>query len=366
VRAVIESDFLLPPAGSLLLFLATTSGPGTPAAITSSGAVAPAFVRTLPPLGPTEIARVEPNVLTLDFVDVTAGGETRENLYCYQAAQFVFQRHGLKGNPWESAVQYRDEILQRSLPPDSGFEAGYRFTIDQTVPGDLELVLERADLLTVVCNGRPVTPKAGAWWLDRAFGVVPLAEAARVGENVVTVRARPLTHFHELEPAYLRGSFRLRPAKEGFVVVPDAPLVAGAWRDQGHPFYAAGVVYRQSFEVPAPLAGSYAVSLPAWHGSVARVRVNGAEVGMVAWAPWTCDVTSGLRPGRNTIEVEVVGTLKNTLGPHHGNPPLGRAWPAGFRAAPKGGRAAGTEYSTVGYGLFAPFVLQQSRPRAGS
>ncbi len=357
----IEADYLLPPAGSLLLFLAATPGP-LPAAGESPGAAAPVVVRTLPPRGAIEIARAEPNVLTLDYVDVAAGGEKRENIYFFQAAQFVFQRHGLKGNPWESAVQYQDEILRRPAAPDSGFEAGYRFTIEQPVPGDLELVLERADLLTVTCNGRPVAPQPGAWWLDRAFGVVPLGEAARVGENIVTVRARPLTHFHELEPAYLRGSFRLRPAREGFVVVPDAPLVTGAWRDQGHPFYAAGVVYRQTFEVPAPLAGTYAVALTAWHGSVARVRVNGVAAGIVAWAPWTCDVTSGLLPGRNTIEVEVVGTLKNTLGPHHGNPPLGRAWPAGVRAAPKAGRAAGTEYSTVGYGLFAPFVLQQSRP----
>lgn len=353
-----EADFLLPPAGSLLLFAARSGSEkmDTKAAAAAAGLVAAA--RTLPPLGPVEIARAEPNVLTLDFVDVTAQGETRADLYCYRAAQFIFTQHGLKANPWESSVQYRDELLQRTFPAESGFSASYRFTVEQRVPADLALVLERADLYAITCNGQPVTPTPGAWWLDRAFGVVPLAAAARVGENVVTLTARPLTHLHELEPAYLRGSFALRPSPAGFIVEPDAPLVLGAWRDQGHPFYAAGVAYRQKFELPAAPAGRYTVTLPSWYGSVARVRVNGQAAGVIAWAPWSCDVTSLLRPGENTIEVQVVGTLKNTLGPHHNNPPLGRAWPTGFRAAPKTGRAPGTEYSTVGYGLFAPFLLQ--------
>ena len=98
--------------------------------------------------------------------------------------------------------------------------------------------------------------------------------------------------------------------------------------------------------------------MPSWSGSVAKVVVNGIEAGFVGWPPWRCDVTAHLHRGENTIEVTVIGTLKNTLGPHHGNPPLGRAWPASFRAAPKQGRARGDDYSTVGYGLFAPFSLE--------
>ncbi len=55
----------------------------------------------------------------------------------------------------------------------------------------------------------------------------------------------------------------------------------------------------------------------------------------------------------------VIGTLKNTLGPHHGKPALGAAWPAGFHAANKQSPAPGNEYSTVGYGLFEPFQLRK-------
>jgi hypothetical protein len=90
---------------------------------------------------------------------------------------------------------------------------------------------------------------------------------------------------------------------------------------------------------------------------VAKVTVNGKAAGYVASPPWEVEVGSLLRPGQNTIEVLVIGTLKNTLGPHHGNPALGTAWPAMFQRGPSPGPPPGKDYSTVGYGLMAPFVL---------
>jgi hypothetical protein len=83
-------------------------------------------------------------------------------------------------------------------------------------------------------------------------------------------------------------------------------------------------------------------------------------------APWSLDVTAEMRPGVNRIEVEVVGTLKNTLGPHHGDPALGTAWPGMFQKGPSPGPPPGASYSTVGYGLFEPFVLIHSAPAAGA
>jgi hypothetical protein len=53
----------------------------------------------------------------------------------------------------------------------------------------------------------------------------------------------------------------------------------------------------------------------------------------------------------------VIGTLKNTRGPHHGNPQLGTAWPAMFQKGPSPGPPPGRDYSTGGCGLMRPFVL---------
>ena len=141
------------------------------------------------------------------------------------------------------------------------------------------------------------------------------------------------------------------------MITGDAPLELGPWNEQGHPFYATGVAYIETFDVAKP-TGRYFVSLPKWYGSVAKVNVNGKPAGHIAWQPWQCDVTEQIKPGRNEIEVVVIGTLKNTLGPHHGNPGVGRAWPGMFRNGPEPGPPPGKQYHTLGYGLFEPFVLR--------
>jgi hypothetical protein len=167
-----------------------------------------------------------------------------------------------------------------------------------------------------------------------------------------------MTIYHELESAYLLGSFALEAADSGFTIVPARPLKLGKWNQQGCPFYAAGVSYKQRFRISRP-SGRYFILLPDWYGSVAKVLVNGRSAGYVYHRPWECDVTKFISSGVNNIEVVVIGTLKNTLGPHHGNPSLGTAWPAMFQKAPSPGPPPGKQYHNVGYGLFKPFELQK-------
>ena len=344
----VRGRFELPPSGSLLLFVAQQKQPAAEAVATQATAV--------PSSEPVEVRRLEPNVLTLDYVDLSAGGQTKKGLYFYDAQRMAFAANGTERNPWDSAVQFGDELIRQKYPATSGFEATYHFTIDGAVPGDLEIVLERPDLYTITCNGKPVSVKPDAWWLDRSFGRIDLAALAQSGENSVTLRAQPFTIYHELEPAYLRGSFRLRPADAGFVLTADKPLELGVWNAQGHPMYSAGVAYSQTFEIGEP-AGRYQVRVPNWYGSVAQVVVNGKEAGYLVAPPWQCDVSAALHPGKNTIEVVVLGTLKNTLGPFHTGPLRGSAWPGSFHQGPDA-QPAGDKYDTIGYGMVEPFVLE--------
>ena len=108
-------------------------------------------------------------------------------------------------------------------------------------------------------------------------------------------------------------------------------------------------------------AGRFVVSLPNWYGSVAKVAINGKPAGFIDAPPWECDVTKWVKRGQNEVEVTVIGTLKNTLGPHHGKPALGSAWPGSFQKGPSS-PPPGTDYSTVAYGLFEPFAHRLRRP----
>ncbi len=370
-------EFVLHPCGSLLLFLANEQ------AVPAEAGSGVAF-HAIDPRDSMAIRRLDPNVLTLDYVDVHVVGESRKAVYCPQAAKFIFQKHGLPdGDPWSRAVQFGDELITKTFPADSGFSASYRFTIEESVPESLEIVVERPDLYTITCNGKPVEATKDAWWLDKAFGRIELSKAAKVGENVVTITASPLTMYHELEPAYVIGDFSVESAEAGFVIQPAKRLELGSWKAQGMPLYGNRVSYSQSFDVVkrggyralsgtrlpdvGEKGGRFQVRLsgllrdpakPEWYGSVAKVIVNSKPAGHIAFQPWNLDVTDFIRPGANTVEVVVTGTLKNTLGPHHAGEMVGRAWPTAFEQGSEAGPPPGEKYHTLDYGLFEPFTLQ--------
>ena len=73
------------------------------------------------------------------------------------------------------------------------------------------------------------------------------------------------------------------------------------------------------------------------------MAVNGKPAGFIDAPPWECDVTKWVKRGQNEVEVTVIGTLKNTLGPHHGKPALGAAWPGSFHVGPNPGPPPGAE-----------------------
>jgi hypothetical protein len=173
----------------------------------------------------TKIRRLEDNVLTLDYVDVKAGGEEKKDVYTWQANRWIFQKHGYPaGNPWDNQVQFKDELITKKFPADSGFEAVYHFTLQESVPKNLAMVIERPDLYKISCNGTEIKAEPGVWWLDRAFGKIDLSKVAETGKNTVKIVASPMTIEHELEPAYLIGDFSLQNTGKGFAVVPPKAL----------------------------------------------------------------------------------------------------------------------------------------------
>lgn len=354
----VEADYAIPPGGSLLLCV-------TEKRARAEGPAAPEAAEDMPSAAPVEVSRESPNVLTLDYCDLTLGGKTEKDLYFYDAQRKTFAFHGVDRNPWDSAVQYKTNILDLDkFAANSGFEATFWFTVvksDFYDFSDLRAVVERPELFSVSINGREVKPTAGEWWLDKAFAVYAIGAHVVSGKNRLAVKARPFTINSELEPVYLLGDFALDAAPLGFALRTARPLGPGPWTTYGLPMYSGAVLYKKVFTVPAEeAAGSrYVIRLGAWRGAAAEVRVAGKPAGVVGFAPFELDVTNALKAGENEVVVAVYGTLKNTLGPFHNGPPLGRAWPGSFQQGAKGGRPPGAEYGVVDYGLFEDFRLER-------
>jgi len=353
-KGVVKVDFSLPRGGSLLLcFRPKEVKPGR------SEAGARAVIAAVS--GP-EIKRLGKNILALDYCDLTLNNQTERDLYFYQAQAKVFQAHGLQVNPWDHAVQYKKNIVdQDTFGTKSGFEAAYSFTVSEGIQKEtFEAVIERPELYQVSINGNRIDPTKNRWWLDKAFGVFDIGRYVVEGENCIVLKSSPFTIHTELQPLFILGDFAVQSREKGFGIAPAAAMKLGSWAEQGMPLYGEGVEYTKKVQLSDAELKSRKVfvHLGKWSGVVAEVKMNGKKVGVIGFEPFELDVRQQLRPGANEVSVIVYGSLKNTLGPHHNNPLLGRAWPGAFQQGAKDGRPPGSKYHVVGYGLLEDFSVE--------
>ena len=294
----------------------------------------------------------------IDFCDIEVGKELIKDLHTYDAADKVYKYHGFKnGNPWNTSVQFKTNIVDRdTFGLNTGFTATYHFAIkgkfDVT---SLKAVVERTDLWTVSLNGEEIRPEIGKWWLDRLFGVFSIGSKVRTGDNTITLKTSPMKIHAEIEPVYILGDFSVVTAAKGWMIeAPASVYTTGSWKKQGLPFYSWGITYSKEFNIEKA-EGIWVVSLGTWNGTVAEVKVNGQPVNVIAFPPYQTNVTSFIKPGINKIEVKVIGSLKNLLGPHHNNPKPGLVSPWIWRYVK--GYPSGSDYQLVDYGLMDNFVL---------
>jgi hypothetical protein len=344
----------IPPGGSRLLL------------ITDKSIAAPATVETkdsspVQPTGPIEVKRLTPNILTIDYLDLESGSFRKDDMYFMTAMYKLFELSGLKtGNPWQHKIQYRKQYLEMdNFTGDSRFKVRYHFTVDPSLPDDalrsLHAVVERPGLWEVSLNGNVIVPESGKWWLDRHFPVYPIGKFTRKGENSIELTADKMSVFSELMPVYILGEFSLGNSGRGFLIKPPATIGLHSWKESGMPFFGDQVSYSRSYQVDEP-SGTYQVQMGPWRGSVASVRVNGENAGIVGWEPYAADVTSLIRKGLNHIEIRITGSLKNTLGYHH-VPQTG--WidsPFSWNQGPDN-QPAGSSYHFLDYGLYKEFSL---------
>jgi hypothetical protein len=163
---------------------------------------------------------------------------------------------------------------------------------------------------------------------------------------------------NELEPVYLTGDFGAAAQDKGFRIVPASTLNVGSWKEQNLPFYSDSVSYTRRYALER--GGKYKVVLGKWAGTVAEVRVNGKSAGVIGWQPYELPIGNLARSGQNVVEVLVSGSLKNLLGPHHGNIARGMASPGNVRNAPAT-MPPGANYDQFPYGLMEDFKVVRIR-----
>ena len=88
------------------------------------------------------------------------------------------------------------------------------------------------------------------------------------------------------------------------------------WTDQSDPgikFYSGKATYRKIFDYPEPRPlNPLFLSLGVVH-NLAHVRLNGKDLGTVWCAPWHVDITQAVKPGANTLEIDIINLWPNRL-----------------------------------------------------
>jgi len=78
-------------------------------------------------------------------------------------------------------------------------------------------------------------------------------------------------------------------------------------------YYSGTATYRKSFDAPnMPAKNKTYLDLGTVH-SIARVRLNGMDLGVAWTAPWRVDITDILRPTGNQLEIDISNTWINRL-----------------------------------------------------
>jgi len=245
-------------------------------------------------------------------------------------------------------------------------EFKYSFTADFSTrrPESVHLIVERPATYDIIFNGLPVPadqpqgePTDLGWWRDIAFHRLdvsqllnPQARNDVVLRRVITGEAERmrlmtqpeagpeernrLRYGQEIEPVYIIGEFLVNSqapfegVERGAVRTRGRFVLADDWTqsktgdlvEQGLPFYAGGVRLSQTVRVPEKALKSAAgatLTFDPPNAITARVTVNKQPLPPRGWRPYEFEVGGLLSAGRNEVQVELTGSCRNLLGPHH-------------------------------------------------
>jgi len=304
-------EFILPPAGSLLLTLGSSVDGSE-----SEPQPYCLLFGDIKPL-PTEFdfVRTEENVLVMDRISYSLDGgrtfskEDMEHRIRKHLAEHFGTTAALEWQPW---VAIRKKLFEGKGGP---IVLRYRFISDLDKP-NASLVIEDIQKGKLTVNGQPVDTSSPGWHWDRGFGKVDISQLVVRGQNVVDFAVH-YDHLTEVESAYVVGDFgvELTDPFSSKIVAERSKLKLGSWSNQGYPFYPGRMIYKTDFTANAGKRIFLRLLHPS--GTLYKIRVNGVEVGSILWRPYEIEVTQHAKPGNNKLEIEVVSSLQNAWGPLH-------------------------------------------------
>lgn len=258
----------------------------------------------------------EPNALLLDRAQYAFDGEpyaekAEDSIrICGLGRARFYQKHR-----WQTVFQPWVPVPEE-LKNDKGHLLRRKFTFRTDIPlENTFLALELAEEARIFLNGTEIKKTVDGWYVDKCIRTVPLP---RMDKGQVTIEVEtPFTLRSRSEWCYLLGDFGVRV--EGPRVTATERKKALSFTDltaQTLPFYTGNITYHLCFFEAE--GARRTLQLPAFGGAAARVRLDGADRGLVALSPFCLDLGE-VSPGEHCLEITLYGTRYNGFGPLHNN-----------------------------------------------
>ena len=268
-------------------------------------------------IGPvTEFTRSNPNVLTLDFCQYRFKGDKWSDIKPVWKAQLEIRRKLGMRDIHVNGIEQRWRWIYQPHPNDNTpVEFRFTFNVRDIPKTPVSLVVENAEDFGIYLNGEAISNKPDGWYLDRSFDRIKLP-ALKKGENEI-ILACLYKNRMEVEDCYIIGDFGVDILTREIIKEPDR-LHFGDWCMQGYPHYAGSISYREELDIDLEDNERIFIKIGKHSAITTAIWINGKLAGYI---PWKCadglDVTPYMVKGKNLIEIEVVASPRNMLGPLH-------------------------------------------------
>ena len=268
------------------------------------------------------ILQSEPeNTLVLDYASLSYDGKN------YEPVRYIKHIHEL--------------LLKRKY--EGRIYLKFKFNAD-FVPQKLSLCVEPTKNTEIIANGHKVA-LTDNWRLDRSFRLADLARIVKHGENEIIISfdyyqsqkvydvlfqsvmeslRNCLSLDTEIEAVYLLGSFGVKSGTSftdgengsklnngPFTIVkPKQKIDVSDAVSDLYPFFAGKLHVKKSFVAKE---GTYKINIDG-RFCVCNVYVNGSKIKTLVFDRY---VIADLVDGENTIELELINSMRNTWGPLH-------------------------------------------------
>jgi len=239
------------------------------------------------------IERLNPNSITLDYCKLSLNRrEFGERIPTWMAQKIVMKNIGSK------------------------FVVRYEFNVDRTILGNkIYLVVENPEKFIIRINNNIISGNEG-YWIDKSFRKINISKHIVGGENIVELEGE-ITIYTEIESIYVIGDFAVKRISDGgFILTAEKTMVnVENLTEEGYMFYAGKILLKKKFNLDTD--NRVFLEIDELNAIIAEIYINNMHVGEIFKHPYRLEITNYIKRGENEINIILVNSLRNLLGPHH-------------------------------------------------